>query len=87
VSTTNRAYGADGLHAAAARQTQIHERQIRFVQVVQAHRFLARAGLRHHRHLGAGVDDRGDADTHQRMVIDDKNADILGSCHTIVSEA
>ena len=72
---------ADGIDAAHSRQAQVHERDVGQELIEELNCLFATAGLGSHRHIGRGVDDGGDADTHDGVIVDDQDFDFRSLLH------
>ncbi len=68
---------ADGVNAVPVGQAKVHERDVGIQLAEEAHGFFRGACLAHDAKTGLAVENGGDADPHQRMVVDDKNIDRL----------
>lgn len=65
--------GADHIHAAHAGKFEVHQHDIGRVLGPQPERLFACARLRNGHHVRLGINDGGNADSHQRVIVHDKN--------------
>ena len=63
---------ADGFDAADPGQAQVHERDVGQELFEELDGLLAAAGLGNHGHIGRGVDDGRNADTHDGVIVDNR---------------
>jgi hypothetical protein len=74
-------HSADGVDAAHSRQAQIHERDVGKMLFEKLHGLFAAAGLGNHGHIGRGVDDGRNADTHDGVIVDNQDFDLCCFLH------
>lgn len=70
-------YGTDGIDTAETGETQIHERNVGQMLGKPPHGIFSVAFLRHNGHVSAGLDNGGEADPHDGVVVDDENLELM----------
>ena len=73
--------GADDIHSALIREPEIHQSDVRPMFPEQAYRFLCSSRLPGNRHVGLRLNDGGNAEAHDRVIVANENFNLLFITH------
>src|ERR1700722_4438498 len=71
----------DDFDAALIRKPEVHQGDVRAMFPEQTERFLGRSCLGGHRHVGLRLDDGGNAETHDGVIVADEDFNLLFIVH------
>src|ERR1700743_1734121 len=71
------------LYAAHLRKPEVHESDIGQVALIKRNGFFAAAGLCDRHHSGTAIDDRRDANAHQRVIVNNENFYFFSTEHRV----
>jgi hypothetical protein len=74
--------GANDLHPALIRKPEIHQGDVGPMFPEETERFLGGPRLGGYRHVGLGLNDGGNAEAHDGVIVADKNFDLLFITHS-----
>src|ERR1700681_3808948 len=73
--------GTDDVHSTLIRKPEVHQSDVRPMLPEQAYRFLCSSRLPGYRHVGLRLNDGGNAEAHNRVIVADEDFNLLFITH------